>query len=227
MGNFFERRGLKEATWYHKVGDAKWWPGYAGQLGILYDEFRPGLCSNLGKLSWLLTFLDPLSRPAVEFKGGYTPILAKLIVITSNVSPLDMYAKKDDRGVPMYGGEHLGQLIRRVDYIFELQRSSFSTTSNIIDRTAELYQKCGLTVGWSRTIDYKPADLMAFTLQVDQQRRQLANGEGVRMEQQHGGVPEPNGDILEQLGIPGDELDELRMNNEDHASDRHEEDSLE
>jgi hypothetical protein len=62
--------------------DLQWFDGYDGEEAILIDDYRGG-----ADVSFLLRFLDryPVQLPV---KGGYTPLLATRIYITSNEGPV-------------------------------------------------------------------------------------------------------------------------------------------
>lgn len=79
----------------------KWWDGYMGQETVIIDEFRADFCT----FHELLRILDRYAY-RVEFKGGSTWLMAKTIIITSNVSPTQMFKHR----VP----EDIGQLLRRI-----------------------------------------------------------------------------------------------------------------
>lgn len=77
------------------ASDAYWWPGagewfdgYRGQRTIVLDEFAGGL-----SWSFLLRLLDryPLQ---VQVKGGFRPMVAQSVIITSNKKPEDWYDRE-------------------------------------------------------------------------------------------------------------------------------------
>lgn len=78
--------------------DLKWFDGYNGEKAILIDDYRGG-----GQYSFLLRLLDryPVSLPV---KGGFVPLQATRIYITSNLGP-------DEWGI---ASDHIGALQRRI-----------------------------------------------------------------------------------------------------------------
>lgn len=87
----------------------KWWPQYAGESVVVFDDLDGTwlTCSDL------LRVLDryPLQ---VEFKGGYVDIsAAERIVITTNI-PVEMWYAKHFETHP----EHLAALKRRIHYVY-------------------------------------------------------------------------------------------------------------
>lgn len=73
---------------YRKVPQTRWFDGYEGQDTLLLDDFS-GASSKLS-LDYLLQLLDryPID---VEVKGGYRPLLATVIYITTNNHPRTWY----------------------------------------------------------------------------------------------------------------------------------------
>lgn len=73
-----------EAYWKPK---SKWWDGYTGQEVVIFDEFYSWI-----PLDELLRVLDwyPLQ---LEIKGGSVMMTTSVFVFTSNVDPMDWYAK--------------------------------------------------------------------------------------------------------------------------------------
>lgn len=84
-------------------GWPKWWPQYDGHPVVAIDDFR----GSMMKFTDLLKMLDRYPY-TVEFKGGHRQLLAKTIYITAPYHPRDWYPSK---------GEHLKQLLRRIDTI--------------------------------------------------------------------------------------------------------------
>jgi len=81
-------------------GQSVWFDGYIGQDTIVIDEFYGWMSFDL-----LCRLLDryPLN---VETKGGSTPMVAKKVIITSNVPPREWYSK--------IGENRIGALWRRL-----------------------------------------------------------------------------------------------------------------
>lgn len=67
-----------------------WWDGYDGEEVVVFDEFR----DNAIGLAIFLRFLDGYYCQ-VPIKGGSKTLMAKNIIITSNVDPQDWYAGCD------------------------------------------------------------------------------------------------------------------------------------
>lgn len=69
---------------HRKAPDTRWFDGYEAQEEVLLDDFG-GKVSKMS-LSYTLQLLDiyPLD---VEVKGSYRPLLAKRIVVTTNIHP--------------------------------------------------------------------------------------------------------------------------------------------
>lgn len=77
--------------WKHGDGDGIWFDGLDGNSVVLFDEMRGGRF----KLSYLLQLLDryPMN---VAVKGGFTPFVPKVIIMTSNFHPSTWYKSTDD-----------------------------------------------------------------------------------------------------------------------------------
>ena len=73
---------------YAKCGGTKWWDGYTGQTCIIWDEIEQEYPWNN-----LLQLLDRYPMK-VEVKGSSSEMLAKLIIITSNFSPENLFGTK-------------------------------------------------------------------------------------------------------------------------------------
>lgn len=75
------------STVYWKPQGTKWWDGYFGQETVVLDDFK-------GSWMPLQDFQRLVDRYPlqVETKGGYVPMLARRIVITSNYQPSAWYA---------------------------------------------------------------------------------------------------------------------------------------
>lgn len=70
---------------YYKDVTSKWFDGYSGQSVIVFDDFYGGI-----QLTSLLSLID-YGKVALEFKGGYVPIVAETFVFTSNDPPERWY----------------------------------------------------------------------------------------------------------------------------------------
>ena len=134
--------------------DLKWWPAYDGQADVILDDFRGHHCS----FTELLRILDryPLQVP---YKGGFTPFLARRIIITSAHHPRKVYRRKrtnnnwtdpvDWRGPTGGGGverragtddeerEDIAQLLRRIDRVIEFRVRRGQPAAIPVDEVAE------------------------------------------------------------------------------------------
>lgn len=96
-----------------KWNSSKWFDGYDGHKVVLLDDYRPDILP----ISTLLNLLDiyPLR---VEVKGGFRPLLSKIIIITAVTSPEETFINP---------GEPVEQLLRRINKIVWV-RSNCSDT---------------------------------------------------------------------------------------------------
>lgn len=87
----------------------KWWQGYHGQNVVCFDDFRGEHCDYAN----LLKVLDryPL---IVENKGGSANLMAHTIIITAPYKP--------DLAYPEREHEQMDQLLRRIDWTFEVKK---------------------------------------------------------------------------------------------------------
>ena len=69
---------------HRKAPDTRWFDGYENQEEVLLDDFG-GKVSKLS-LNYTLQLLD-IYHLDVEVKGSYRPLLAKRIVVTTNIHP--------------------------------------------------------------------------------------------------------------------------------------------
>ena len=69
---------------FRKAPDTRWFDGYTDQQTLLLDDFG-GKVSKVS-LTYLLQLLD-IYPMDVEVKGGYRPLLATRIIITTNIHP--------------------------------------------------------------------------------------------------------------------------------------------
>lgn len=92
--------------------ESKWWDGYRGQQVILFDDFRGQIPFNV-----MLRILDRYPY-AGQVKGGYCNINSPVIVITSSLRPNKVYMSDK-----LQKEDSLKQLLRRIDYVYELRRN--------------------------------------------------------------------------------------------------------
>lgn len=95
-------------TWRRPLGSDAWFDGYANQDIVFLDEVR----GSTYKFDDLLQMLD-YDAPKVPIKGGFTEFRPKIILITSNTSPLECYSYINE--------ENKQQLVRRCNYIKKIK----------------------------------------------------------------------------------------------------------
>lgn len=100
-GKTREARAMCEDPWI-SGRNLKWWNGYDGHKEVIIDDFRRDFCT----FHELLRILDRYPY-RVENKGGSRQLLARKIIITSPLSPHEVYETRED----------LAQLIRRIDVV--------------------------------------------------------------------------------------------------------------
>lgn len=83
----------------------EWWPGYQYQKTIVIDDFS----EQIGIVR-MLNLLDGY-RLELPYKGGFTPAMYNMVLITSNVPPENWY--------PMENYRHRAALDRRIGKVFE------------------------------------------------------------------------------------------------------------
>lgn len=92
---------------YIKPDGRKWWPNYTGQKTVIIDDFAPqNHADKKGDYLELDDFLRVLDcyEMQVEYKGGYTQMMADTFIICSNFTPQQWYP----------GHPHLPALLRRI-----------------------------------------------------------------------------------------------------------------
>lgn len=89
---------------YWKSGHDHWWDGYEYEEAVIVDDYR----ADFSKFHFLLNLFDryPLR---VQVKGSSLWFCSKVIVITCNKSPCDIWANRC--------GEDIKQLLRRIDKV--------------------------------------------------------------------------------------------------------------
>lgn len=104
--------GVGKSSWayrhfpnlYKKPACNEWWDDYQGEEAILLDDFRGGWFP----IEYLLRVCDRYPEP-IAYKGGFTQLAARWIIITSNRPP-HMWYPQDD----------VSPLLRRIDWTFDL-----------------------------------------------------------------------------------------------------------
>lgn len=116
FGNFGEAH-------YRKAPDTHWFDGYDGQLVLTFDDFM-GAASKIS-VAKLLQLLDryPID---VEIKGGFRPLLATTIIITSNYHPDEWYN--------WYNRDQSYQaLMRRIDHVYTFNNANVMKEEESVD----------------------------------------------------------------------------------------------
>lgn len=96
-------------VWRRPLGATSWFDGYAGQDIVYLDEVR----GSTYKFDDLLQMLD-YDCPQVPVKGSFVDFRPKVILITSNAHPRDVYS-----GV---NAENKQQLVRRCDKVYHVKK---------------------------------------------------------------------------------------------------------
>jgi len=100
--------------WYVHSGTDRWWDGYDGQSAVLLDDIR----GDFATFHRLLRILDRYPC-RVEIKGAYRQLRAKLLIITSDLSPECLY--------PAKGDSEQAQLLRRITTVVEFSAEDVKT----------------------------------------------------------------------------------------------------
>ena len=132
--------------WFFKSGSVEWFDGYNGQRGLLLDEFRRQQTTQQQGLAWLLKLTDR-DKIMLPVKGGMVLFVAEIIIITCNVSPVEMFTYNRE----VYGGgredvvdEHVDQLIRRIERIIKFNHDKQLGVRTHTDLTDTIYREVGL-----------------------------------------------------------------------------------
>ena len=94
MAKLLTSNGKDEGDYYFKTGTAKWWQGYIGHSGVIWDEFRYSCVANEGGLAGLLKILDR-DVINVEYKGGSVRLVAPYFIITSPYDPIECFTYRN------------------------------------------------------------------------------------------------------------------------------------
>jgi len=107
------QRSALDNAWscYSKSGSTKWFDGYCGDELVIWDELDKDFPFTL-----LLQLLDRYELK-VETKGGYVNFNAKLIIITTNYSPREIFTSTEEK--------HLCALERRINHYLQLDGPAF------------------------------------------------------------------------------------------------------
>lgn len=97
----------KERTYWCNETN-KWWDGYDAHPVVIIDDMRQGWC----RFETMLRILDRYPH-RVEVKGGYRQLLAKTIIVTSNLHPKILYDIAE---------ESYTKLKRRIKWILPMDR---------------------------------------------------------------------------------------------------------
>jgi hypothetical protein len=118
----FERySGDGEDDVYIKMPDTRWYDGYTTQKTLILDDFS-GKSSKVS-LNYTLQLLDRYPFQ-VEYKGGYRPLIAKNIIITSNIHPYLWYDYSSRQ-------EQYKALARRIHAVFYFPPEATNDSSKI------------------------------------------------------------------------------------------------
>lgn len=104
------RKAFEEnaGAYFKDMSEGKWWDGYLQQSCVILDDMR----RDTFKFHELLRLFDryPLR---IQYKGGSTEFNSQKIVVTSCMTPDDMYNGRSD--------EDINQLIRRIDIVLHIE----------------------------------------------------------------------------------------------------------
>ncbi len=89
------RHVMSQPSIFKKSGDDQWFDGYDGESTLLIDDFS-GAKSRVS-LSFLLQLLDRYTVN-LPIKGAFTPLVAKVVYVTTNLHPRLWYdyTKRDE-----------------------------------------------------------------------------------------------------------------------------------
>lgn len=104
-------------THYVYPNDGGWWDGYTGQDVVIINEFRGGIM-----YSELLELLDKWPKTVRRRGREPVPFLAKLVIITSSLSPRKVYHNIEHKA------DSIDQLLRRIKLVKMEQKWSGGNT---------------------------------------------------------------------------------------------------
>ena len=107
-------RSVLDCSCFCKAPDTTWFDGYDMQEVLIINDLRQSTFT----FSYLLDMLDRYEC-RVEVKGGYTPLLAKVVIITCSKSHHDLWAQ-----VGGAANENLQQLTRRIKKEFNVGKAT-------------------------------------------------------------------------------------------------------
>lgn len=90
---------------YVKPDAERWFSSYDGQDVVILEDLRKA------DYTWLLKMLDRSAAFEVEIKGGYVPLLAKVIVIMAPIPHCWMWAELGG-----HSNDNIVQMTRRLNY---------------------------------------------------------------------------------------------------------------
>lgn len=109
-------------THYVYPNDGGWWDGYTGQAIVIINEFRGGI-----RFAELLDLCDKWPKTVKRRNREPAPFLAQKIIITSSMSPKEIYYNALD------DGDSIEQLYRRFNIIELAQKWSTGNTKDAVD----------------------------------------------------------------------------------------------
>ena len=141
MEKLLTTNGKDENDYYFKTGGAKWWDGYIGHSGVIWDEFRYSCVATEGGLACLLKILDR-DIINVEVKGGHVRLVAPYFIITSPYDPIECFTYRNHESGQDRTDDNVNQLVRRIHKCYQIL--NVNGTCEQFDTTAAVRQRCGL-----------------------------------------------------------------------------------
>ena len=137
-------RAVFSGSCYCKPPDTKWFDGYDGQEVLILNDLRKSTFTY----SYLLDLLDRYEF-RVEVKGGYVPLLAKVIIITCSKPHEILWAE--------LGGtenENIGQLTRRIKKQFNVSTATDAQKSQLVHMMRKSVQHLMNSENWDTEDKY-------------------------------------------------------------------------